>query len=534
MRNRTLDEIASEYERTEITCVLLYDKRSDKYTNVFSVCEMCPVEQEKSPMITSRSANGKGFAHRMERLDSNRSIFIFRRFEDSGVAAVRFYRGESEGVRVIHDDHPVRVLMAGTTTEDPPNEVPVVLNDDNTNGIGAVLPHRLAGLRVCAFLDTSDATRRLFDDKEYLEVTSLVSQTLGVDLQKFHEALGATILCFTNPILRESHERLSADERYVLLEMYPRLGKMLDGLCVELTDERPNGNGFSLFYRCDKVKQLLSIPYSPHRLRTRLFHPAGDVLWDNSAHFFKHIHLNMGLMGPTRRLQIRKQDGSEETHDIKTLQYDKVHLPVDQDGSAEQKLIAARRQRELDSLEDSRTFMYFPPARSSVDKAKAVVRELLNRAQNQCFICDPYLSATDVLEFALFVGNSGLEVRVISSVAFLIQKVEKDSEITHGEKLFEMLESVRTRDPSTKIHCRALKGRNKSPLHDRFIVVDDAVYILGSSLNEFGSRATTLFRVPDPRPLIRQAKKWWFEDEQAVGLTDWITRRRSGGGDELD
>lgn len=521
---RSLDEIASEYERAEITCVLLHDIQSNVYTNLFSVVEMCPIEQEPSPMITSIGHDGTSFPQVVKILGKHRRIFIVRRLDNDAMAAIRFFRGNG-GHRVLNDSPPVQIDDAGVTILDPPNEVPVVLPIDNSNGMANVLPYRVAGLRVCARLDTKDATRQLFDDKEFLVVASFVSQTIGVDLQRYREFLGATILCFTNPILRQVRERLSADEKNVLVELYPRLGKKLDGLRIELSDERPNGSGFTMFYRCESAKQLLSIPYSPYRLRARLFHPEGDLLWDYSGHFMKSFNINMGVIGPTRRLKIRRQDGSEETHEIQTIHYNKVDLPDDRDTTPEEKIKAAERQRELDSLEDNRTFIYFPPEESSVDKAKSIVRELLSRTQHVCFICDPYLSASDVLEFALFVGNSDVEVRLIGSVAFLVQKMHKDSNVTHGENLDEVLESIRAQDPTAKIQCRALKGRDKSPLHDRFIVVDEQVYILGSSLNEFGSRATTLFRVPNPQPLIRQAKRWWFEDDQAVGLKQWIETR---------
>ena len=104
-KNRTLDEIALEYERTEITCVLLYDRRIDTYTNVFSVCEMCPKEQEKSPEITSKDPNSRQFPQVVKRLDPHRSVFILRRYEDNGQAAIQYFRGESN-YRVLNDAPP--------------------------------------------------------------------------------------------------------------------------------------------------------------------------------------------------------------------------------------------------------------------------------------------------------------------------------------------------------------------------------------------------------------------------------------------
>jgi hypothetical protein len=75
--------------------------------------------------------------------------------------------------------------------------------------------------------------------------------------------------------------------------------------------------------------------------------------------------------------------------------------------------------------------------------------------------------------------------------------------------------------PQQKIECRVLRG-NKSPLHDRFLVVDDEVYLLGSSLNEFGSRTTTISRAPAPGEMIKQAETWWADNEICPPIEELI------------
>jgi hypothetical protein len=77
--------------------------------------------------------------------------------------------------------------------------------------------------------------------------------------------------------------------------------------------------------------------------------------------------------------------------------------------------------------------------------------------------------------------------------------------------------------PHQPIECKVLKSRSdKSPLHDRYIVVDESVFLLGSSLNEFGSRATTLIKVPAPSVMISQAENWWNEANGCVQLDDFV------------
>ena len=81
--------------------------------------------------------------------------------------------------------------------------------------------------------------------------------------------------------------------------------------------------------------------------------------------------------------------------------------------------------------------------------------------------------------------------------------------------------------PLQKIECRVLRGE-KSPLHDRFLVIDDNVYLLGSSLNEVGNRTTTISRVPAPGEMIDQAESWWADDKACPAIADLVAERRSG------
>lgn len=71
------------------------------------------------------------------------------------------------------------------------------------------------------------------------------------------------------------------------------------------------------------------------------------------------------------------------------------------------------------------------------------------------------------------------------------------------------------------IECRVLTGK-KAELHDRFIVADDNVWMLGCSLNEFGSRATTLIRVPKDyrKKLIDRAELWWNDNNLTENINN--------------
>jgi hypothetical protein len=61
------------------------------------------------------------------------------------------------------------------------------------------------------------------------------------------------------------------------------------------------------------------------------------------------------------------------------------------------------------------------------------------------------------------------------------------------------------------------------PLHDRFLVVDGAVWFLGNSLNALGDRASLILQVPDSEPI---AKRLLEMKAQALSFEDYAERRR--------
>jgi hypothetical protein len=69
---------------------------------------------------------------------------------------------------------------------------------------------------------------------------------------------------------------------------------------------------------------------------------------------------------------------------------------------------------------------------------------------------------------------------------------------------------------------RVMTG-DRPAVHDRFLAVDDTIWHLGSSLNEFGSRGTMLLALPDPDAIRGDLLKAWNEAE---ALSVWIEKRR--------
>jgi len=61
-----------------------------------------------------------------------------------------------------------------------------------------------------------------------------------------------------------------------------------------------------------------------------------------------------------------------------------------------------------------------------------------------------------------------------------------------------------------------------SILHDRFLVIDDAVWFLGNSLNTLGDRASLIVKLPNPDEVIDQLESML---KQAIPFGDYKIRQ---------
>ncbi|PWK09005.1 hypothetical protein [Tumebacillus permanentifrigoris] len=119
------------------------------------------------------------------------------------------------------------------------------------------------------------------------------------------------------------------------------------------------------------------------------------------------------------------------------------------------------------------------------------IRECIQSANKEIFIIDPYISS-DIFEL-LEMTDESIKIRIIT------MKLQGDAKVV-ADKF--------------KKERGNFDFRFSDKFHDRYIFVDNTCYMLGSSLNSFGDRATTLVSVNDVRvkkAIEQYAESVWFE-----------------------
>ncbi len=498
-----LNTIAQDYTRGELTSAWVHDRAQKRHVLVFAVAELCPNDQPTSPRLGAAP-----YFQVRERVEGDVRTLYVRRDTVSTTDAIAFYRGAAGAHTIVAPDNPPAITPASKLSELNVDEEPILLpsNLAEAMGVGAVLPSRPTSVAVLSKYDTGGATQTWLADEGVAVVVAGVRRHLGVDLSRFHEHLGSLHLCFGNPVLRRYERSITADERALLVRFYERAGRTIVGGQIELLNEWTNmGSGFSHRQMITSPFLAIPMPARPQHLRVRVIDVNGRCVEDDSGVFLREFRVDVGL-GSRRRVTYTSPGRGDESFDVQTVSYDASCRFVERDVTPAEHLAEATRSRELDDLAAARIFLYFPGGERSRLEALAVVRELVGKARERCDIVDPYLSADDAAMVVPFVQTTNCPVRLLSSRAYLHQRTEDDA--TREARLAARVAELAAQLPF-KLEAKQLEGTERSPVHDRMLVIDNDVYLLGSSLSEFGSRATTVFRVPDPRTLRDEVDTWW-------------------------
>jgi len=521
------DTLTHDYGNAEISCVVLHDRKTNIWLNFLTIIEMIPSEQECSPLIGQASTR---YCDR-QKIDDNYTVYIARRITCPLPEAISIFKNPEKGILLQHGKelHCIVTLFEKAHLEsEPSSEYPLVINASTENTIGAILPKRQTAFRVWTKIDRQknwlDAFTLKQREKLFAKGGLLTKRYLGFDISILHEHGGNIYLCGCNPYLRRFNNSLLDLNQELLVSCQERAGKSIIGKKLVLEDVREGNTCFSLELTVSQLRQRIQLPHFPDMLHTKLYDHHGHLIENQAGRW---TNFNIQLKMQTSQLNLTVKEGVVKKK-LKIPRYSSER-PIEVghfDHSLTSYLKGKQLLRQRAELEKNGQFIFFPGNPQDKERARSAVAELLNKASKACMLLDPYFGAPD-LYYAYLIQNTSLPIQIISSASFLKSKSDGPSgrKMKQAFLLRRSLAKYKRALPHQIIEVKVLPG-GKSPLHDRYIVIDENVYLLGSSFNEFGSRATTLIKVPDPSPMITQAMNWW-KDTKTKSLDDYIKRLKS-------
>lgn len=521
-----LNVINKDYEKAEVTCLLLHCRSNDDWYNLLTIIELIPSEQEISPLIFGKDQT---ICADRQNIDSNYTIYLTRMISCPAEDAIALYRNPEKGFLLREGNIlncNVSLFKEAFLEAEPPSGFPLIIDKQTEHTVGNILPHRHTDFRVFSKIDRTKKWLSAFDKKQTNKIISksglLTSQHLGFNLSLMPEHLGNIYLCCCNPYLRKYECSLLDYNRDLLITFYERVGKTIIGKKIILEDKRAGNIGFSIEKQIEALHERIELPHFPDQLITKLYDDNGYII---EEHLGKWINMEFSMHMQTAELNLTVKEGDKkEVYTIPKFASERPVKVGNYDHSLTYFLKGQQRNQQIEQLEKNKEFIFFSGSGGDKEKARAVIGELLNRASKRCMLLDPYFGAGDLF-YAYIIRNISVPIQILSSASFLNMKIDVSdgSKISTGAMLGKALGDYKKTFPMQQIECRVLRG-DKSPLHDRYIIINDTVYLLGSSFNEFGTRATTLFKVPAPEPMIEKAVEWWTDSSKSILLSDFLIK----------
>ncbi|EYF06834.1 Hypothetical protein CAP_1531 [Chondromyces apiculatus DSM 436] len=516
-----LGGLEDDYRHAVLHLAWDLNTKSKERTLLFSFVELLPAEIP-SPIDDFEPLAG----HRLGN-DSQHRVYV-RHAVTTARQALGWYLDARAGTAVLPDDDGTlpatdnlraKRLKIATLGEEP--AWPVLVSNSDDSDILPFIPQWIHCPRTHHLLPIAAfALEQLWSAQEAEKAWHWLEGRLHFDLGNYPEYWGSAHLIAPNPLYRKLKSRLQRRQppaESVLLRFQPRAGKSIEGLELIFHEKEPWGVTTSR-------RLSLRSPLVRMNLDREVNSVTRDV-WDPRRGFLEttnHIHVFIKAIDSdievTRRVMVRGEGQSYEV--MRSRVVGRVAV-----GSTTK--IAAVRSRLLDAhyarqkqrtakTHDQRWF------RNQKEEARALLRSLFSEARSHVLVVDPYFGAKELVEFTLAVGRYDVPIHILSSAELLKKPAFHGCTLEKGDQLLNTLGQTCKQERMNAFEIRVMTG-DRPTIHDRFIAFDRRIWLLGSSLNEFGSRGTMMLALPDPDAVRGDLLRAW---EEAASLEAWVERRQ--------
>lgn len=390
----------------------------------------------------------------------------------------------------------------------------IPVNRPDNDEMMSVVPKSAASLflKSCRPEKISDIIHKVLQSKGLKEQLKYLSEKhLGFDLNLHTKFLGNILLMCSNPVYRNIDITQDAKGKGIYVRVNYRGEEHIPLKMVVYGKDRTKA---PMGVECHELDgRFLS------HLKLKENYPLLDILVFDNNDFLVDYHQNINFISSISfGVSMKSKDvvlTDEKGEIVKVVEkYTSELTSVIGKKIDEKSIWDTSPEFAYDKLERSLDFVFFDGDKNKLadnqSKARDCVQRIIDQAKMVCYICDSYFNPETLDNFVLPIKMTSVEVRILSSKERLSAEAKKQMR----ERIRVLLEK-----DIANVRCKLLRGV-ESPLHDRFIVADNKVWMLGCSLNEFGVRASTLIRVPSQysKKIVDWTEKYWNSDDLSDNL----------------
>ena len=417
------------------------------------------------------------------------------------------------------------VALAAEYSKEPDCDAELIVNPSQSTELTMIVPRNKTALFVSSWIECNrEVSKRILDSERLQKQLAQLSEDyLGYNLVNIPLHIGNIYEIRYDEIVKDVDFTSSNDPCGVQVTISRRRGRH-DALKIRISDKH-HGD----VYVADVLKDVkerersvfVNLPCSPKCIDVWIYDTNDNLLyWRKDIAFIREINVQMGVASKELHVKDTKGKVSKFTK-YETDSFNVVKNERHYDSYFRDERFISQEKKS------SRDFVFFNGAAEMKEQNKREaaewIRNLLERARYECYICDPYFQAKDFATFILPMKQLKVKVRILNCKEQLDQMKQKTPSIY--EDLNHIVNTYK-KTVSADVEVKTLRG--KGELHDRFIITDDEGWVVGSSFNELGNRGTTVNRIPTCylHEVKNQVQTWWYGDKSA-DLNEFINNSNS-------
>lgn len=470
-----------------------------------------------------------GCSTKNHRQGKGRKYVHYVRISISVDRAIDWYKAAVDGSLVFPEDrkYPASgtkgALHGGPFVQDPC--WPEFVTSNNL----VFAPDWMHGSRAHFLFPKSVLSPEIIEFITHEKIRTKLREWLNFDIASvYSDYQGSVCLIAPNPLYRsikKSHLEQPKDgfAESVAFKVVSRSGQKPDGLRLVLINERLRGRTTPMVHEFDERAIVkFDLREEIYKEGMTISHPEHGLLeWHEPLPLIRKIHTEMALRSRKKSVRVPSAGRRWPDYEYSVDEFVEAGSFVTGDPMHEQEVISrlseadCRRTRHKAGKDYDQEWFYRVPA-----DAAEYIRNKIGKARRKIIIVDPYFTHIGLLAFGHATRWPSVDFRILTSAENLKQSTEDDRVEDNGSILERTLDEA-FRDVPVKPEIRVLLGKS-SPIHDRFLVIDDEVWLSGNSLATLGERAGIIVRLPEPESVILRLGSFW---NSSPDLSEWRASR---------
>ncbi len=352
----------------------------------------------------------------------------------------------------------------------------------------------------------------LDDLSQNKKINHFFKKYFSFEIYKYPELLGSLSLIAPSPNVKEAKQQLGSKKDG--LEALITIIEAKDYKQLQMmTFESRFGSLSNLKFYPEKEVKRLNINETVQKIEQ-----VGFILWSENdgliafhapLPFLRQINVDANIVSREKQLSLPKnhrKNAENETIIIKQTTGEQITVVSDKEYN-EDELASVYYENEQRRKEIAEKDKFQTSWLESREQAKLLIRDIIQKVHKKIHIIDPYLGNLEAFEvLEIITAPQNIDIKILTSKEWLNKQ-------NASEALVKLAEESNKRNRFKSLEIKQMIG---TPIiHDRFLIIDNHIWMIGGSLNNLGSRMGVMTKLPYSKEFIKEINKIWVDEAYA-------------------